>query len=246
MANLMSNDHAGPGEVGFRALERLAEVVPERAFAMLLGRDAERRAALGRGRARRAHARQQGVDHRGEEGLGLAGHWATSAHSVTSKWPAAITATTRCSGPVIPGRTRRLAAARPALDERDRAQGRARRSTWGTLPLTRRGSSRRSRDEAGTEARLGHLGDVAVAPSSSSRSTGRRGEVDAAKGGDAKERRRDLVVRLLARRAKDAVAGVRHATHLWNSADLAPTRRRRGLVTGVVVEVSTCPYGGKR
>ncbi len=41
MANLMSNDHAGPGEVGFRALERLAEVVPERAFTMLLGRDAD-------------------------------------------------------------------------------------------------------------------------------------------------------------------------------------------------------------
>ncbi len=40
MANLMSNDHTGPGEVGYRALERLAEVVPERAFAMLLGNDA--------------------------------------------------------------------------------------------------------------------------------------------------------------------------------------------------------------
>jgi geranylgeranyl reductase family protein len=36
MANLMSNQHAGPGEVGYRALARLAEVVPERAFQLLL------------------------------------------------------------------------------------------------------------------------------------------------------------------------------------------------------------------
>jgi geranylgeranyl reductase family protein len=37
MANLMRNDHKGPAEVGYRALVRLAEVVPEQAYAMLLG-----------------------------------------------------------------------------------------------------------------------------------------------------------------------------------------------------------------
>jgi flavin-dependent dehydrogenase len=37
MANLMRNDQKGPAEVGYRALVRLAEVVPEQAYAMLLG-----------------------------------------------------------------------------------------------------------------------------------------------------------------------------------------------------------------
>lgn len=37
MANLMRNDKKGPAEVGYRALSRLADVVPERAYAMLLG-----------------------------------------------------------------------------------------------------------------------------------------------------------------------------------------------------------------
>jgi geranylgeranyl reductase family protein len=37
MANLMSNDRRGPAEVGYRALVRLADVVPERAYSMLLG-----------------------------------------------------------------------------------------------------------------------------------------------------------------------------------------------------------------
>ena len=37
MANLMSNDRSGPAEVGYRALVRLADVVPERAYQMLLG-----------------------------------------------------------------------------------------------------------------------------------------------------------------------------------------------------------------
>lgn len=36
MANLMSNQHTGPGELGYRALERLADVVPERAYQLLL------------------------------------------------------------------------------------------------------------------------------------------------------------------------------------------------------------------
>ena len=37
MANLMRNDKKGPAEVGYRALSRLADVIPERAYAMLLG-----------------------------------------------------------------------------------------------------------------------------------------------------------------------------------------------------------------
>ncbi len=37
MANLMRNDERGPGELAYRALARLADVVPERAYAMLLG-----------------------------------------------------------------------------------------------------------------------------------------------------------------------------------------------------------------
>jgi geranylgeranyl reductase family protein len=37
MANLMRNDEKGPAEVGYRALVRLAEVIPEQAYAMLLG-----------------------------------------------------------------------------------------------------------------------------------------------------------------------------------------------------------------
>lgn len=37
MANLMQNDARGPAELGYRALVRLADVVPERAYALLLG-----------------------------------------------------------------------------------------------------------------------------------------------------------------------------------------------------------------
>ena len=37
MANLMSNDHKGPAEVGYRALTRLADAIPERAYDLLLG-----------------------------------------------------------------------------------------------------------------------------------------------------------------------------------------------------------------
>ena len=37
MANLMSNDSKGPGELGYRALARLTEVIPERAYSLLLG-----------------------------------------------------------------------------------------------------------------------------------------------------------------------------------------------------------------
>lgn len=37
MANLMRNDKKGPAEVGYRALSRLADVIPERAYALLLG-----------------------------------------------------------------------------------------------------------------------------------------------------------------------------------------------------------------
>ena len=36
MANLMSNDRSGPAEVGYRALVRLADVIPEQAYAKLL------------------------------------------------------------------------------------------------------------------------------------------------------------------------------------------------------------------
>ncbi len=99
------------------ALERLADVVPERAYTMLLGRrrpsDARRaRRAVALGRAH-APNRVLTVEARNPW---LRGHWATSEHSVTSKWPAAITATTRCSGVVSPGTwTSGLAAARPAL-----------------------------------------------------------------------------------------------------------------------------------
>ena len=37
MANLMSNDSRGVGELGYRGLVRLADVIPERAYALLLG-----------------------------------------------------------------------------------------------------------------------------------------------------------------------------------------------------------------
>jgi menaquinone-9 beta-reductase len=37
MANLMRNDKNGPAEIGYRALSRLADVIPERAYALLLG-----------------------------------------------------------------------------------------------------------------------------------------------------------------------------------------------------------------
>jgi geranylgeranyl reductase family protein len=37
MANLMSNDRRGPAEIGYRALSRLADVIPERAYDLLLG-----------------------------------------------------------------------------------------------------------------------------------------------------------------------------------------------------------------
>ena len=36
MANLMRNDKNGPAEIGYRALLRLSDVIPERAYAMLL------------------------------------------------------------------------------------------------------------------------------------------------------------------------------------------------------------------
>jgi hypothetical protein len=39
MANLMRNDKRGPAEVGYRALLRLADVIPERAYDMLLNSD---------------------------------------------------------------------------------------------------------------------------------------------------------------------------------------------------------------
>ena len=37
MANLMRNDEKGPAELGFRAMARLVDVIPERAYALLLG-----------------------------------------------------------------------------------------------------------------------------------------------------------------------------------------------------------------
>ena len=37
MANLMRNDRQGPAELGYRALSRLADVIPEQAFVLLLG-----------------------------------------------------------------------------------------------------------------------------------------------------------------------------------------------------------------
>jgi flavin-dependent dehydrogenase len=37
MANLMRNDQKGPAEIGYRALLRLADVIPEQAYALLLG-----------------------------------------------------------------------------------------------------------------------------------------------------------------------------------------------------------------
>ena len=36
MANLMRNDQRGPAEIGYRALLRLSDVIPERAYEMLL------------------------------------------------------------------------------------------------------------------------------------------------------------------------------------------------------------------
>ena len=42
MANLMQNDARGPAEVGYRALARLTEVIPERAYTLLLsGQDSD-------------------------------------------------------------------------------------------------------------------------------------------------------------------------------------------------------------
>jgi geranylgeranyl reductase family protein len=37
MANLMQNDRQGPSEIGYRALVRLADIIPDRAFDLLLG-----------------------------------------------------------------------------------------------------------------------------------------------------------------------------------------------------------------
>jgi hypothetical protein len=37
MANLMRNDTNGPAELGYRAFVRLAHVIPEQAYQMLLG-----------------------------------------------------------------------------------------------------------------------------------------------------------------------------------------------------------------
>ncbi len=42
MANLMRNDQKGPAEVGYRALLRLADVIPERAYELLLGGEKSR------------------------------------------------------------------------------------------------------------------------------------------------------------------------------------------------------------
>jgi menaquinone-9 beta-reductase len=39
MANLMRNDKRGPAEVGYQALLKLADVIPERAYDMLLGNE---------------------------------------------------------------------------------------------------------------------------------------------------------------------------------------------------------------
>ena len=39
MANLMQNDSQGPSEIGYRALVRLADVIPDRAFDLLLGNE---------------------------------------------------------------------------------------------------------------------------------------------------------------------------------------------------------------
>ncbi len=39
MANLMRNDKNGPAEIGYRALLRLADVIPERAYDMFLNSD---------------------------------------------------------------------------------------------------------------------------------------------------------------------------------------------------------------
>ena len=37
MANLMRNDQKGPSELGYRALVRLADAIPEKAYDLLLG-----------------------------------------------------------------------------------------------------------------------------------------------------------------------------------------------------------------
>jgi len=42
MANLMTNDKKGPAEIGYRALVRLADVIPEQAYHLLLGGDTGR------------------------------------------------------------------------------------------------------------------------------------------------------------------------------------------------------------
>jgi geranylgeranyl reductase family protein len=42
MANLMRNDKRGPAEIGYRALLRLADVIPEQAYALLLGEKTKR------------------------------------------------------------------------------------------------------------------------------------------------------------------------------------------------------------
>jgi geranylgeranyl reductase family protein len=43
MANLMSNDNQGPAEVGYRAVVRLAHVVPDEALRLLLGKGSDER-----------------------------------------------------------------------------------------------------------------------------------------------------------------------------------------------------------
>src|ERR1019366_4744592 len=42
MANLMRNEKRGPAEIGYRALLRLADVIPEQAYALLLGEKTKR------------------------------------------------------------------------------------------------------------------------------------------------------------------------------------------------------------
>ncbi len=42
MANLMNHDERGPAEVAYRAMTRLAQIVPERAYELLLGERAAR------------------------------------------------------------------------------------------------------------------------------------------------------------------------------------------------------------
>ena len=42
MANLMRNDTRGPSELGYRALVRLADALPEKAYQLLLGTEGAR------------------------------------------------------------------------------------------------------------------------------------------------------------------------------------------------------------